>query len=467
LTDFLGDGERIEREFLLPGGGHLWLEAGVPGSISAFRVIEVAGWRSRREFPPSRHLQPLVSGTASCVIGMGNGRGAVRYTDRGTMAEELAGCGGIQVSDVQLDPEGRLVVLGTRDEDHDELEVALIKDGRTLDRLMLADSVHEMAHHAASSRASGVVAIYHLLPDRDARLVALRTSDARLTLAYSVPAPRSIVLAQDVEANHLVALWNSARGVELTTITATPPALGASAHDDLWRIPVVAGYFSCAPHRRDDDGAGLLYDADAAARRGDWATVRATLEPTLIDQVAPTWVAHHCHLLGLAWLRTGEPPERVHALWETGRSHEDTSRPILRCHLEICVDLVAPLPTPLPADWWGSEAPLLRQLRGAVATADDQMAAGDPRAALQALRRRAVTQASELQSTARLAAAWLAIDAGPRYAMFDKAIALARFVALAAREHAIDLPIADAWSRDRLAAVADLAQHWLAELDRE
>jgi hypothetical protein len=332
---------------------------------------------------------------------------------------------------------------------------------------MLPDSVHELVNHAASSRASGVVAIYHLLADRDARLVVLRTSDARLTPEYSVPAPRSIVLAQDVEANHLVALWNSVRGVELTTITATPPALGASAHDELWRIPVVADYFSCAPHRRDDDGAGLLHDADAAARRGDWATVRATLEPTPVDQVAPTWVAHHCHLLGLAWLRTGEPPERVHALWETGRSHEDTSRPILRCHLDLCVDLVAPLPTPLPADWWGSEAPLLRQLRGAVATADDHMAAGDPRAALQALRRRAVTQASELQSQARLAAAWLAVDAGPRYAMFDKAIALARFVALAAREHAIDLPIAAAWSRDRLAALADQAQHWLAEPDED
>jgi hypothetical protein len=51
--------------------------------------------------------------------------------------------------------------------------------------------------------------------------------------------------------------------------------------------------------------------------------------------------------------------------------------------------------------------------------------------------------------------------------MFDKAIALARFVALAAREHAIDLPIAAAWSRDRLAALADQAQHWLAEPDED
>ena len=462
LTGFLGDGERIEREFLLPGGAHLWLEAGVPGGIPAFRVIEIGSWRSRREFPPSRNLQPLVSGTASCVIGVGHGRGAVRYTDRGTMAEDLAGCGGIHISDVQLDPEGRLVVLGTRDQEHDELEVTLIKDGHTLDRLTLADSVYELVNHVASSRASGVVAIYHLLPDRDARLEALHTSDAGFAQAYSVPAPRSIVLTQDVDANHLVALWDSPRGVELTPITATPPALGPTAHDERWRIPVMADYFSCAPHGRDDDGAGLLYDADAAARRGDWATVRATLEPTLLDQVAPVWVAHHCHLLGLAWLRTGEPPDRVHTLWETGRSQEDTSR-ILGCHLDICIDLVAPLPVPLPADWWGSDVPLVRQLRGAIATADDQMAAGDPRAALQALRRRAVTQASELQSTARLAAAWLAIDAAPRYAVFDKAIALARFVALATRTHVADLPIEAAWSRDRLTAVADQAQHWLAE----
>ena len=71
-----------------------------------------------------------------------------------------------------------------------------------------------------------------------------------------------------------------------------------------------------------------------------------------------------------------------------------------------------------------------------------------------------VTHSGELQSTARLAAAWLAIDAEAPDG-FDKAIALARFVALHLRG-AVDLPIAGAWSADRLADIADQAQRWLA-----
>ena len=125
-----------------------------------------------------------------------------------------------------------------------------------------------------------------------------------------------------------------------------------------------------------------------------------------------------------------------------------------------------PLPDPLPDAWWGPEASFTRQLRGAIASADRLTAAGQPRAALDVMRRRVVTGNEELQSAARLAAAWLAVD--PRCASdrFSAAIALARFVRLAAHRPlgvpALDLPIEGAWSRDQLTSRAERAQQWLA-----
>jgi hypothetical protein len=76
------------------------------------------------------------------------------------------------------------------------------------------------------------------------------------------------------------------------------------------------------------------------------------------------------------------------------------------------------------------------------------------------MRRRVVTANHELQSAARLAAAWLAVDPSCTNDRFSAAIALARFVRLAAGR-ALDLPIEGAWSQDRLASLAGDANQWL------
>ena len=119
------------------------------------------------------------------------------------------------------------------------------------------------------------------------------------------------------------------------------------------------------------------------------------------------------------------------------------------------------MPDPLPDEWWGPGASFVRQLRGAIASADRLMAAGRPREALDVMRRRVVTAHRELQSTARLAAAWLAVDPGCPNDRFSAAIALARFVGLAAHRP-LDLPVEGAWSRDQLTALAERAERWLA-----
>ena len=88
-------------------------------------MIEIEAWRVRRELPEPRSLHPLVAGGASCVIGVGFGTGAVRYTERGTVAEEITACARMRVSAITIDPDRDLVVLGSRSEDADENEIEI------------------------------------------------------------------------------------------------------------------------------------------------------------------------------------------------------------------------------------------------------------------------------------------------------------------------------------------------------
>jgi hypothetical protein len=462
LTPFLIGDERLERAFLIPGAGHLWLEMSEPGRDRAQRVIEIEGWRLRREFPDSRSIYPVLAGAASCVIGLGLDTGAVRYTDRGAVADELAAFARMRVTAVAVDPGGDLVALGSLsgDDDHDGLEIARVQSGRLIRCQTLAETSYETSHRCAAARDAGLLAIHHWIERDRARLSVFRFADRDLAPVYAVDVPVDCVLAQDREAAQVVALWDRAPGIEVTRIAAQPPPFGdATASHLRWFLPPV-GDFMCGAGVTDGGGVTLVAVADAAARRGAWEKVREVLEPVPLDRVAPHWIAHHCHLLGIAWLRTGGDAARVRELWQRGQAHESEER-VLTCRLGECLELLEPMPDPLPEAWWSSEATVLRQLRGAIATADRLLEAGDPRAALEVMRRRVVTGSHELQSAARLAAAWLANDPRETPEHFDKAIALARFVVLAAQP-TTDLPIEGAWSRDQLAAVASDAERWLA-----
>ena len=273
--------------------------------------------------------------------------------------------------------------------------------------------------------------------------------------------------AQDTDAAQAVCLWNSSRGVEIERLGSQPPTFGdAVGLHARWFAPLLDGHFSCGPMTTDAGDMALLSAADRAANRGDWREVRTLLEGVPPDSVAPEWLAHHGHLLGIAWLRTGTETARVRELWQLGWSRQPAVDRLFKCRLDLCLDIVEPLPDPLPDAWWGPHSSFTRQLRGAIASADRLMAAGQPRAALDVMRRRVVTGNEELQGAARLAAAWLAVDPGCANDRFSAAIALARFVRLAAARApglpVLDLPIEGAWSRDQLTSLAERAERWLA-----
>jgi hypothetical protein len=271
-----------------------------------------------------------------------------------------------------------------------------------------------------------------------------------------------MILAQDGDATQVVGLWDSPRGLEIARLDAQPPSLddAASGHGP-GDLPALIGFFPCRPSTTDVGDHGVLLVADQAAVRGDWNEVRALLEDVPLDSLAPALIAHHCHLLGIAWLRTGAEAARVRTLWQAGLPREQEAGRYFTCRLDACLELVEPMPDPLPAEWWNAGASHVRQLRGAIATADRLLAAGSPQAALEVMRRREVTRIRELQSAARLATAWLAIDPHRTGDCFDKAIALARFVALTAKQ-LFDLPIQEAFRPEQLTAIAGRAEQWLA-----
>jgi len=462
LVPFLTGLERIERVFFAPDGSHLWLEVSPPGGSFSDRVIEIEPWRLRRELPAARSFQPLVAGSSSGVIGMGFDGGAVRYTERGAVAEDIAACARMQVSAIVMDPDRELIVAGSQLDGTVEIELIRIKAGRAIYRRTLTDSSSDMAHCCASARGPGLLVVHHHFDRGDAEMATFRSTDPELAPVYAVAAPSDVVLAQDVDATQVVGIWDGSLGVEIARLGSQPPAFGdAIGLHARWFAPLLTSPFICGSARADAGGTELISAANRAADRDDWHEVRRLLESMPHDRVAPRWLAHHCHLLGIAWLRTGAEPARALSLWQLGHAHDRGDDRYFTCRLDVCLDLVEPLPDPLPDGWWSSGASLVRQLRGAIATADRLMAAGEPEAALEAMRRRAVTGNQELQSAARLAAAWLATHPHRTADRFDKAIALARFAALA-RRPTRDLPIEGAWSREQLTSVADDADRWLA-----
>lgn len=469
LAPHLRSDETIENAFLLPKSDHVWVDVYQPGQGErGHRVVEVHGWRLRRELPASRYLHPLVSGDSSCVVGTDDDDGAVLYTERGTIAEHVIACAGMRVTTIVRDPTGALVALTTPELDEGSpIDLLRIVGGRAVQRSPLPDSDIDRSHRCAVSRRTGLLFVHHFVDDDESRLVACVGDEDGFRTVYAATAPAHVVLAQDAAGEVIVILWDTSGGIELSELGPEPPAFGRPSDvGGLYALPALADYFTCHPHETEAEarGADVLGAANEAARRGDWPRVCALLEPVAIDSVEPRLLAHLCHLHGLALLRTGGDRSRVRAIWEIGADH-DREDSLFTCRLDACLELIEPIPELLPAEWWNTGASIIRQLRVVIAKADALLATGDARGALAVLRRRAVTRTGEIQSHARLASAWLAIDAETSAEQFDKAIALARFAVLAER-HKRDLPIPTAWDNAIVAALAARAAEWLAAWPR-
>ena len=464
LTPLLTEPERLDHAFVLPGGAYLWLSASLPGGSPSSRVIEIDGWRRRREITSSRHLQPLLGQATPVVVGAGYDGGAVLYTERGAVREELAACVGRRVSAITTDGAAGLIVMASQlDDDSSMIEPMLVVDGHVVFRDVLPDSDPDRPLKCASARNSKLAFIYYAVGDSAGCLVAYRTDGTRLESVYTQAAPLNLLLVQDAQGLELGCMWDTSSGIKLQRLGAEPPSFGRLPdHGPSRFLPTFAGYFSCHPFRGEQSDApnqDVLDSANEAASGADWHKVRELLEAVPLEGMPRRLLAHHCHLLGLAFLRTGEEPSRAHAAWEAGRPHDRDDG--FACRLDGCLDLVEPHPGSLPDAWSSPKESPVRQLRAAIVAADRAMEAADVPRAVEVLRRRIVTCTGELQSSARLASAWLATEPADDHERFDKALALARFVAVA-QGRVRDLPIDVAWSSARVEAIVAEAEQWLA-----
>lgn len=364
----------------------------------------------------------------------------------------------------------------------------------------------------------------------DLELAALRFGPAGPERVWRVPAPRNTVLLQDPGSQVVAALCFTRQGIHLSRLSHRPPDLpadqvgmdpplpdlealggcGEPVGDVKERILDLAGRLAGMPMRdrgdwereyvREHGGDAVAIWALARARRqtGDrraaerivdkalqrhpdhvglavqaadmardttgWQRVCELLDGCDADEVDGATARHLHHLLGLALLMTGDD-ERARSTFQAGMHYEDGS-----CDLQPLIELLTPLPEPLlPADWNESHTPL-RQILGAVRVADVCLANNDISGALAAMDRRAVWQTRELQSTARLAEAFLASPPPGGYGEFKMVVALSTFLGryeLAEGRFRRELPIPGA-TRDRqtLEALARQCRVWLEAVNQ-
>lgn len=208
-----------------------------------------------------------------------------------------------------------------------------------------------------------------------------------------------------------------------------------------------------------DNARGRLLRAGEALRARRWGEAHDLLVDADMEGSAPACYQHHRHLLAMACLGLDQP-ERAMELLEDGQEKEGS------CFYHRLLDLARPLPEPLPDELWDGEQPPLRQLMGAVCTADRRLAAGDVRGAIDAIDRRVVWRYREPQSAARLAMAYLRLAEDGPAQRFRKGLALSLYIEVhrdLLRQPARAVPLPRHTLEDgRLAAVSEEAREWLA-----
>jgi len=202
--------------------------------------------------------------------------------------------------------------------------------------------------------------------------------------------------------------------------------------------------------------------ADLAADQRKWSEVR-----TILDRVDPgplddDGTCHLFHLLGLAHLHLGDP-EAARDAFTRGASLADYP-----CGLEICLELVTPLPEPLDPDDWGPGQPRTRQILGAIQTADACLDRGDFEGARLAVDRPSILKSREVQSLARLAEACLHGEPADEADRMRRILSLARYCNAHLPDRSFtykNLPIPGvSWAEERLATIHERALRRLDEL---
>ncbi len=203
-----------------------------------------------------------------------------------------------------------------------------------------------------------------------------------------------------------------------------------------------------------------LFEAEAHLGARRFAEARAAIEAAAhaTAEAEPEEQQHRLHLLAILELQVGD-------VGAASRAIRDAQSLEGECALDGLAALIAGLEgaSASPSDDERSALSTLLQL---VRAADVRLGAGDAKGAVDILEVDIVSFAEELQTRARLAEAWLAINAIDALTRIRKRVALSSFLAgMAERpEFQRRLPLGAAgWDDTRLDEVARHARAWLDE----
>ncbi|MEE8523689.1 MAG: hypothetical protein V3T72_07130, partial [Thermoanaerobaculia bacterium] len=200
-----------------------------------------------------------------------------------------------------------------------------------------------------------------------------------------------------------------------------------------------------------------LLQANREAAAGDWPEVRRWLRVVKVEELDDGYAAYALYLRGMALFHECRTDEAFTVLEEASKCEH------LYFWIGELLELTEPMSDPPEPHEWSLDRPLLRQLLGAMRTADRAWQAGDVPAVLAALDRRAVWQSFEWQSAARLAAVFLEKSARTAAERFHKRLVLAHFCALAQGNfHPRDIYLPGvSWELAKLDRIQERALAWL------
>jgi hypothetical protein len=514
----------IDHSWLLPRRRTAWAEVrSAPGSEGYIHIIDLDRMASTRTLTWSG--MPIHIGTAGArVVALEVHRSELALiSDRGQISRRIHLPEGMSATCVVEGlMEDSMMILGYREHPTETLahepglHLLVATAEAQIKKVRELQGDLDRGHELIIARAAGLVLlVYEDLESGERKLTALEPDGLGFSEAYTVEVPAPISIFSDHASQRVVVGFRRAGRLELMELSRTPPDFKGIDRAPVSNLPKFERFWFCGLGRRAEKAASrpLLAPVDAsseralrawldgqrasqsepdallaallaaqsqdrwgacdefrawlfaahgrvpsiayeianeAANRADWKTVEAALSGFDEEAFAASVRQHRSHILGIAALAHGRVREAVE-LWRQGSRHEGDCE--LHPYLELC----------------GAAEPEqasghVDSLVAAIRDADAALAAGKPREARACLSSFSALMRREIQSSARLAAAHLAMEPASASELLEARFCLARFVGLFDRDSNDTLilpPPMQTWRGKHLEDLGERARSWL------
>lgn len=520
IRAFVTPEERIELVYGVPGTDYLWICGGE--AFEQATVVDARRWRTRRVVQASPMLQSYLGGHAPAVVALDYDSGARLYDASGSLGTD-PGLPERQICGLAVHPTRKgavaLLVEPPPDTPEELQPLALVEVNAKHKELRIEGSDYERASALVTSLAEQLAFVAHGSPQGN-ELHAYGATETGLQRLWRTCCAQGCVFVQDLEAQHVLALFPTGSGLALAQLGPTPPRVAQQA-DSAQELPCLSGRMWCHSEplelpsavlqqlreqrtaaqlreliellraqyvtdvnvllamtsrvslaqrsghldfvERQFPGHPLLayYRTDLAVAQQSFAEADRQIATIKVERLPQRIRRHFLHLLGIVRMRAGDRRGARRAWKRAAR------QPGL-CRVEICMDWLDALHAAhRPIQEAGSRS-RMQILAHGLRIAERDLACGDFEGARRSLEHPAILVAKESQSLARLAAAYLSLPCiaatdGLRY--LHKALVLTQFCAWRpgawnARE--VFLPCTH-WDRDRLKSLQVAAAEWLRE----